>query len=111
MRVGGMDDVGFDHQVLVDEFGRIAVVGVDAANFGRGEVDLLGLLFGEEGVDCLLLGEVEFHVRAGKELRHSGWVIAAGTASAITGKLPDDGRADHAAMARDLDFCGLSHAS
>jgi len=29
-----VDDVGLDHQVLVDELGRVGVVGVDAADPG-----------------------------------------------------------------------------
>jgi hypothetical protein len=31
-----MDQVRLDHQVLVDEIGTVAVVGVDAAHLGRG---------------------------------------------------------------------------
>ena len=39
-----VDHVSLHHQVLVDELGRVGVVGVDAAYFGCGQVDL-GWLF------------------------------------------------------------------
>jgi hypothetical protein len=41
-QVGGVDDIGLDHQVFVDELRRIGVVGVDAADLGRGEDDDVG---------------------------------------------------------------------
>ena len=34
MLMGGVDQVGLDHQVLVDEVGRIGIVGVDATDPG-----------------------------------------------------------------------------
>jgi hypothetical protein len=65
---GFVDDVGFDHQVLVDEFRRVGVVGVDAANLGGGEVDLVGLFGFEKGAHGGLIGEVEFGVGAGDDV-------------------------------------------
>jgi len=90
---GLMDDVGFDHHVLVDEFGRVGVVGVDAADLGGGEVDLAGLLGFEEGAHGGLVGEVELGVGAGDDV---------GLALAVEDT--DDGGPDHAAMAGDVDF-------
>jgi hypothetical protein len=47
-----VDDVGLDHQVLVDELGRVGVVGVDAADLGRGQIHLVGpLVAGKERID------------------------------------------------------------
>ena len=46
--MGGFDDVGLDDEVVADEVGRVGVVGEDAAYFGGGEEDILGLFFGEE---------------------------------------------------------------
>ena len=106
--VGGVDDVGFDHQVLVDEFGRIGVVGVDAADLGGGQVDLVGPLFGKEGVDCLLVGEVELGVSTSDDLWRGGLHIACQAALAITDELPDDGRTNHSTVAGDVDS-GFSH--
>ena len=34
---GGVDDVGLDHQVVVEELGRVGVVGEDAADLGGGD--------------------------------------------------------------------------
>jgi hypothetical protein len=63
--VRGVDDVGLDRQVVADELGRVAVVGEDAADLGRGEEDVVGLFCGEEGFDGGLVGEVELGVGAG----------------------------------------------
>ena len=49
--VRGLDDVGLDHQVVVEEVGRIGVVGQDAADLGRREDDRIGLLRGDEALD------------------------------------------------------------
>ena len=52
------NDVGLDHQVLVDELGRVGVVGVDAADFGGSQVHLGGLFLGKESLHGGLVGEV-----------------------------------------------------
>jgi hypothetical protein len=89
---GGVKDVGFDQEVLVEEFGWVGVVGVDAADLGGGQVDLGRALFGEEGLDGGLVGQVQFGVGAGDEM---------GVAGAFEGA--HQGRADHAAMAGDVN--------
>lgn len=38
-----MNDIGFDHQIFVDEFRRIGIVGVNPSNLGRGQIDLFNL--------------------------------------------------------------------
>ena len=43
---GFVDDVGFDHHVLVDEFGWVGVVSMDAAHFGSGQVNLIRFFLG-----------------------------------------------------------------
>ena len=53
-----VNHVGLHHQVLVDELGRVGVVGVDAAYFGSGQVDLGGLLFFKESLHGGLVSEV-----------------------------------------------------
>lgn len=98
MGVGGVDEVGLDHQVLVDELGRVAVVGMDAADLGRGQIDLVDAMGGEEGIDRVLVGEVEFVAAGGDDV---------GAAQRL--QPADDGRADHAAMAGDEDGVGEVH--
>jgi len=34
-----MDHIGLDHQVLIDELGRVAIIRPDPADLGRGEID------------------------------------------------------------------------
>ena len=89
-----MDDIGLDHEVVVDEFGRIGGVGMDAADLGGGQVDLVGPCCGQEGAHGGLVGEVELGVGAGDELLRR---VALGQ------QLAHDGRADHAAVAGDVD--------
>ncbi len=47
--------VGPEHQVLIDELGREAIVGLDAADLGGGDDDLVDLVPAEGGVDGLLI--------------------------------------------------------
>ena len=96
---GFVDDIGFDHHILIDEFGRVGVVGVDTADLGGGKIDLVGLLGFEEGAHGGLVGEVEFGVGAGDDV-----------GLALRVEDADDGRADHAAMAGDVDFVNGGHA-
>ena len=60
----GIDDIGLDHEVVVDELRRVSVVGVDAADPGSREVDLLWRLGGEELTYGVLFGEVELRMCA-----------------------------------------------
>jgi hypothetical protein len=63
-----INDVGLHHQVLVDEFGRVGVIGVDATYLGSGQVNLIGLFGFEEGAHGSLVGQVEFGVGAGDDV-------------------------------------------
>jgi len=56
MPVSRVEDVGFDHQILVDEVGAVGVVGVDAADPGGGGKDIFRLFFFEERANRPLLG-------------------------------------------------------
>lgn len=91
--VGRIDDVGLDHEVFVDEFGGIGVVGMDATNFGCGEVDLIGFFLGEKGADGGLIGEIELGMGTRDDIGVS-----------LGLELADDGGADHATMACDKDL-------
>ena len=65
---GFVNDVGFDHHVLVDEFRRVGVVGVDATDLGSGQVNLVGLFGFKEGAYGGLVGQVEFGMGAGDDV-------------------------------------------
>jgi len=93
MAIGAVDKVGLNHQVVVEEFGPVGVVGVDAADFGGGEEDVVGLLLGEEVVDGGLVAQVEF--AAGTEQQVG---VATG------GELAYEGGTDEAVVAGDVDF-------
>ena len=67
---------------------------MDAADLGGGQVDLVGLFGGQEGAHGGLVGEVELGMGAGDD-------VARGVA--LRQQLAHDGRADHAAMAGDVD--------
>jgi hypothetical protein len=90
---GRLHHVGLDHQVLVDEVCRKAVVGLDAPYLGGGEYDQIGPLFGEKGPHRRLVHQIEFRVGAGDQV-----AVATGPQG------PADGRPDHAAMAGEKNF-------
>ena len=62
-----LNHVGLDHQVLVDEVGRVGVVGVDTAYLGGGQVDLVWAFGFEEGSDGGLVGQVKLGVGTGDD--------------------------------------------
>lgn len=57
---GGMNDVGFHQQVVVQELGPVGIVGMDAAYFGGGEEYEGRFFLFEKSVDSGLLAQVEF---------------------------------------------------
>jgi len=63
-----MDHIGLDHQVLIDELGRVAIIRPDPADLGRGEIDPRRPLGREAGIDRRDIGEVEFPMRAGQQI-------------------------------------------
>ena len=98
---GFVDDVGFHQQVVVDEVGRIGIVGVDAADLGRRQVDLVDALAAEECAYLSLVGQFQFVVAARDQV---------GMAARLQGA--HDGRADQAAVTGDIDagFCMIQAA-
>ena len=80
-------------KVLVDEFGRVGVVGVNAAYLGCGQIDLRGFFFLEKGAHGGLAGQVQLGMGAGDHVR-----------LALLLQGPHDGRANHASMARHVYF-------
>ncbi len=96
---GGVDDVGLDHQVFVDELGGIGVVGVDAADLGRREVNLVRALGEEELVNAPLVDQIEFRMGARDD-----------AGGALCAQAAHDRRTDHAAMPGNVDFFWNAHA-
>lgn len=94
--VGGVNDVGLDLEVDTDELGWIGLVGVDAADLGRGEDDEPGLLGSEEGLDIVLAGEVELGVSAEEEV-----------GEAEVPELADNGGAHEASVSGHKDLGGF----
>ena len=97
---GLVDDIGLDHQIDVDELGRIGVVGMDAADLGGGQDHMVDFLMAEKIPHRRLTGEIEFGMAAGDDLP-----------AAEVLQLPDDGRTDHAAMSGDIDPAEVDSAS
>jgi hypothetical protein len=93
-----MDQVGLDHQVLVDELGAQGVVGVDAADPGRRDEDEVGLFPGEKGLRGGLVQQVQFRAGAGEDVAVAGLLQA-----------PDQRGTDHAAVAGDVNAGRLVH--
>jgi hypothetical protein len=54
-----MNDIALDDQILVDKFGRKAVVCLNTADFGCGENDILGAFSLEECRHRLLTGKIQ----------------------------------------------------
>ena len=77
-----------------DELGRQAIVGLDAADLGRGDDELVDFVPLEEGVDGVLVEQVQLGVGGGEQLDVSPTLQPA-----------RDGAADHAAVAGE-EACG-----
>ena len=91
--VGAVDDVGFDHQVVVDEFSTIGVIGIDAADFCSSKNDIVRAFLGKEFFYVGLATEVELC---------AGFVckvfVAVGEESA------DDSATNETSVSSDVDF-------
>ena len=95
---GFVDDVHLNLQVAEDEFGRIGIVGVNAADLCRGEEDILRLFIGKEDFDRMLIGKIELTAILEQQIIES-----------LCPEFADKGRADKAVMAGDEDFGSVLH--
>ncbi|MNY57184.1 hypothetical protein D3C86_1933530 [compost metagenome] len=100
MVLGRGENVLLDGQVVGDEVRGVGVVRVDAAHLGGREEDVLGAFRFEEGPGRRLVPQVQ--LGAGLEDQ---------VLEALGPELADDGRADEAAVACDVDPSGLIHGS
>ena len=69
MGIGLGDDVALDLHVHHDEVGTVEHVGHDAAHKGCGQHHCIGLLLVEEGLDSILVGQVQLFVTSANEIR------------------------------------------
>ena len=92
VEIGGVDHGGVDHHVVVDEFSRPGGVGPDAADGPGHQEDIFGPVGLEPVVDGRLVAQVELVPGGGQEV-----------GVAFFGQAAQDGRADEAAVAGDVD--------
>ena len=95
-----MDNVGLDDQVVVNEFGWIGVVGVDAADLGCCQKDVVGAFGFEKGPDCGLIHKIEAFksnaaLRFWAEIRSCSVDGAENVLEALDQQCADYGAADH----------------
>ena len=86
------DDVVLDGQILENEVGRVGVVGVNASYLGGGQIDLVDALLGEKARRRRLVEQVEF----GAGTQHQILITTLCQSA-------HQRRADHSAMAGDVD--------
>ena len=77
---GRMNNVRFNHQVLIDELRRVGIVSVNTAHTTSSYKHELRSLVFEKTIYILLLREIEFGMRAGNEI-----VVAASLKTANNG--------------------------
>ncbi len=92
VEMGGMNDGAVDHHVVVEEFGRTRRVRENAADRAGDEEHILGPVRPEPVVHRRLIAKIELLARRGQQI-----LVAFGP------QVPQDRRADEAAMARDKD--------
>jgi hypothetical protein len=96
--VRGVDQVGLDHQVLVQELGPVHVVGLDAAHLGCGNVDVIRLLRLDEIMHGALIEQIQLGPAGGNDPGVARRLQAA-----------NNGRAHHATVAGNENFGVFLH--
>ena len=84
-----LDDVRFHHQVVIQEFGTVGVVGVNAPHFGGSEVNVFGPCRHHEFPNLVLIPQVQFVGRPQDEVGGAGLF-----------ERPNDGTPHHATVSR-----------
>ena len=88
----GMNDVRFDHQIVVDEIGRERIVGVDAADLCGGQHNRVGTILPQPRLDAGLITQIH-----GLAIGLEDFVTALGQTTGDRGP-------DHALVSGDPDF-------
>ena len=87
-----VDDVGFDHQVLVDEIRRECVIGMNTTDAGSGQHDIIHWGLFEKLLHRMLIGQIQGSMGAGDNVFKTCFLQAA-----------LHGGTHHAAMAGNKD--------
>ncbi len=96
--IGGMHEVGLDHEVFVEELCAVDVVRIDAADFGRNDDDIFRPFLGEKAVHRRLVDQVELRVGAAEQADET-----------VRFKGPPDGGTHEAAVAGHIYLCIFVH--
>src|SRR5690606_29535078 len=87
---GLMNQIGFDHQIVVNEFCRLHVIGVNAANSGSRNNDVVNFFAAKKIPNRGLLSEIQLRSVKCNQIPESAFLQGA-----------DDSAADHAAVTGD----------
>ena len=93
-----MDDIGLYNQIVMHEFCRVSVIGVNSPHLCRGKYDVVRFFSGEKNLHCGLITQFEFGMRTQQQI-----VIPA------TFQLTNQSRADQTAMPGYINFCIFIH--
>jgi len=63
MAIGTVDNVGLDHQIIVEKLGPIGVIGLNATHFGCCQENIVRLFLGKELIDSRLVAQVQVLAR------------------------------------------------
>ncbi len=63
-----MNNIALNDQVIADKLGQVCIVCANAADFGRGQIDLPDVAFSEPRLDGSLISQVKFRVVFNKRL-------------------------------------------
>ena len=55
-----LDHIGLHNEVVIDKVCLVRVVGMNATDFGSGQIHVLGFVFGEKLMNLSLISQVEF---------------------------------------------------
>ncbi len=91
--IGRLNQIRGDHEIVVEEVGRVGVVGVDSSDFRGGDEDDIGTVFRHKLTGGALVAQVEFGARRGELVFTTG-----------RGEGATEGTADHTSMAGDVVF-------
>ena len=95
---GRVDDVHFQRHVVIHEIGQCFLIGHDAADLGSSKEHILRLLLCKKRFHSILTGQVQLLVGAGDDI-----------GVALPVQFPDDCRANHAPVARHINFGTFLH--
>ena len=97
-----VNDIGLNHQIVIDEVRRIGVVGVNPTHPGRCQNHHIRAHILHEGMHRGLISEIQLDMGAGDQLHRF-------TRGSPAFQPAQNGATDHPAMAGDVDFRRIIH--